>query len=109
MFGFGRKQGGNFGRGNGNCQRRQTVDSGRPGCINGERQYRNCISLADAIENRRYIVRQNPDKQTIEMGIAPSSMVFVHKNDIKEANIIVGVGETRLIIPRRSAELIKVR
>jgi Fe2+ transport system protein FeoA len=88
-----------------NCHGKRLRKGG--GC--GERKYRHCISLSEAMENRRYIIRANPDKQTIEMGIAPSSMVFVHKNNINEANLIIGVGETRIIVPRKSADMIKVK
>ncbi len=81
----------------------------RKGGGQGERKFRNCISLSETLENNKYIVRLNPDKQTMEMGIASGSVIFVHKNDINEANLVVGIGETRLIIPRKSAELIKVK
>ena len=33
-------------------------------------------------------LRSNPDKQTIEIGIAPSSMIFVRKNNLNETNLI---------------------
>ena len=102
MFGFGGKRNRNT---MDNCHRNRH----RKGSGHGERKFRHCISLSEAIENYKYIVRLNPDKQTIEMGIASGSMIFVHKNDLNEANMIIGVGETRLIIPRRSAELIKVK
>lgn len=101
MFGFGR----NSRNRNDNC----CGNRHRKGGANGERKFRHCISLSKTIENNKYIVRLNPDKQTIEMGIASGSMIFVHKNDLNEANLIIGVGETRLIIPRKSAELIKVK
>ncbi|KQC10743.1 MAG: hypothetical protein APR54_11710 [Candidatus Cloacimonas sp. SDB] len=98
MFEFGRKNNTNY------CRNKHRKGGGR-----GERKFRQCISLSDAVEDQKYIIRFNPDKQTIEMGIAPSSMIFVHKNNPNETNLIVGVGETRLIIPRNSAELIKVK
>lgn len=100
MFGFGR----NRNTMDNSCRNRHRKGDGR-----GERKFRHCISLSEAIENYKYIVRLNPDKQTIEMGIASGSMIFVHKNNSNEANMIIGVGETRLIIPRKSAELIKVK
>ena len=98
MFGFGRNKNSNC------CGKKHRKGGGR-----GERKFRHCISLSDAVENQKYIIRSNPDKQTIEMGIAPSSMIFVHKNNPNETNLIVGIGETRLIIPRKSAESIKVK
>ena len=102
MFGFGGKR-------NRNTMNNYRGNRHRKGNGHGERKFRHCISLSEAIENYKYIVRLNPDKQTIEMGIASGSMIFVHKNDLNEANMIIGIGETRLIIPRRSAELIKVK
>lgn len=102
VFGFSRKQNRNLI--DNRCRNRHRKGGGR-----GERKFRHCISLSEAIENYKYIVRLNPDKQTIEMGIASGSIIFVHKNDPNEANMIIGMEETRLIIPRKSAELIKVK
>lgn len=73
------------------------------------KRYRHCIPLSDAFENQKYIIRFNPDKQTIEMGLSSGSMVYVHRNDPNDTKMIVGLGETRLIIPRISAESIKVK
>ena len=98
MFGFGRKNNNNF------CRNRHRKGGGRD-----ERKFRHCISLSEAVEDQKYIIRTNPDKQTIEMGIAPGSIIFIHKNNPNETNLIVGIGETRLIIPRKSAESIKVK
>lgn len=94
------------------CKRKNTNCCGngiRKGGGRGERKNRYCISLSEAVEDQKYIIRGNPDKQIIDMGIAPRGTIFVHKNNIKEANLIVGVGEIRLIIPRKSAERIKVK
>jgi hypothetical protein len=55
------------------------------------------------------LIRFNPDKQTIEMGLSAGSLVFIHRNDADDTKMIVGLGETRLIIPRESAERIKVK
>ena len=104
MFGFGGKRNRNRNAMDNCCGNRHRKGGGR-----GERKFRHYISLSEAIENYKYIVRLNPDKQTIEMGIASGSMIFVQKNDLNEANMIIGLGETRLIIPRKSAELIKVK
>ena len=100
MFGFG-------GKGNRNsnyCGSRYRNGNGHV-----DRKFRHCTSLSEASENYRYIVRLNPDKQTIEMGIASGSLIFVHKNYMTEANLIIGVDNTRLIIPRKSAKTIKVK
>ena len=75
----------------------------------GGRKHRHHITLSEADENYKYIVTYNPDKQTIEMGISSGSIVFIYKNHPNEANMIVGVGETRLIVPRESAKSIRVR
>jgi len=98
MFGFGRKKNSNC------CGNRHRKDGGR-----GKRKFRHCISLSEAVEDQKYIIIFNPDKQTIEMGITPSSMIFIHKNNPNETNMVIGVGETRFIISRKSAEAIKVK
>ena len=104
MFGF---------RKNNNTQHNHHCDTEcgckRKGGGRGHRKHRHHITLSEAKENQKYIVKFNPNKQTMEMGIATGSLIFVHKNDAREANIIVGVGETRLVIPRNAAEEIRVR
>ncbi|MEA1972066.1 MAG: FeoA family protein [Candidatus Cloacimonadota bacterium] len=100
MFGFGKKRNHNH-----HCERSQQ----RKGGGKGKRKHRHHILLSQAEENQKYIVKFNLNKQTIEMGIATGSLIFVHKNDEKENNLVVGIGETRLVIPRKSADEIKVR
>ncbi|HHE37312.1 MAG TPA: ferrous iron transport protein A [Candidatus Cloacimonetes bacterium] len=58
---------------------------------------------------KKYVVISNPDKKTVEMGIFAGSMIEVQKNERSEPNIIVGVGESRYIIPRDLAEQILIR
>ena len=58
---------------------------------------------------KKYVVISNPDKKTVEMGIFAGSMIEVQKNETTEPNIIVGVGESRYIIPRELAEKILIR
>ncbi len=97
MFGFGKKKKGNC------CCCSQGKQEGH------QRKFKNLISLSEASENEKYIVRFNPDKQTIEMGIAPGSIIYVNQNNIAETNLIIGVNDTRLVVPRQSAEQIKVK
>ncbi|MBC8385785.1 MAG: ferrous iron transport protein A [Candidatus Cloacimonetes bacterium] len=58
---------------------------------------------------KKYVVISNPDKKTVEMGIFAGSMIEIQKNESSEPNIIVGVGESRYIIPRELAEQILIR
>lgn len=69
----------------------------------------NCICLNEVSENKRYIVRRNPDLKIIQMGIAPGSLIQIYKNNPKEPNLIVGVNDLRLVIPRSIAQAIKVK
>ncbi len=70
----------------------------------GKHHNLNCGKLG-----KKYKVISNPDKKTVEMGIFSGSMVEVQKNETTEPNIIVGVGESRYIIPRELAERILIR
>ena len=94
---FGMRKG--FGRKRGN-----RMHGGRHG-----RHRRMPVNLNGAIPGNQYIVKFNPDKKTIEMGIYAGSIISVHKNELDDPNIIVAVGETRYIIPRKTAEQILIK
>ena len=67
------------------------------------------FNLNDAKINQKYIVRFNPDKKTIEMGIYAGSIISVQKNEFDDPNIIVAIGESRFIIPREIADQILIK
>ncbi|MCB5255297.1 MAG: ferrous iron transport protein A [Candidatus Cloacimonetes bacterium] len=99
MFGFGRKN-------HRHIKRRQGASGrGRP----EGKACRSCICLTESTENGRYIVRRNPDLKILEMGIAPGSLIQIFQNQPKEPNLIVGVNDLRLVIPRSIARTIKVK
>lgn len=98
-----------FGRGNNHRKNCRGKGRCKGGSKRKHRHHHPHFTLSEATENNRYIIKHNPNKQTIEMGISAGSLVFVHKNDPNESNIIVGVGEKRLIVPRDSARKIMVR
>ena len=68
-----------------------------------------CINLDEAAVGQRYRVIANPDKKTMEMGIYHSGVITVHKNEENNPNIVVGVGESRYIIPRELAKRILIK
>ncbi|MFO7897260.1 MAG: hypothetical protein R6U84_10030 [Candidatus Cloacimonadales bacterium] len=86
-----------------NCCRAAKPGRGRRG------NPRSISSLSEAAASRRYLVLQNPHKQTLEMGIAPHTFIYLHRNQVTEDNLIVGLNEMRLSIPRNAADRIKVR
>ncbi len=65
--------------------------------------------LSTAEVGSRHCVIMNPDKKTIEMGIFNGSIITVHKNELSDQNIVVGVGNSRYIIPKTIAEEIIIR
>ncbi|MCF7794657.1 MAG: ferrous iron transport protein A [Candidatus Cloacimonetes bacterium] len=67
------------------------------------------INLTEAEVGKKYIIMKNPDVKTMEMGLYRSGIITVHKNEAENSNIVVGVGESRYIIPRDLAEKIKIR
>lgn len=65
------------------------------------------IPLSNAAVGSRHCVIMNPDKKTVEMGIFSGSIITVHKNELSDQNIVVGVGNSRYIIPKTiAAEII---
>lgn len=104
MFGWGQ------GRKNRNCKRHKHGEE-RLGKAGG-RCHRGApcrINLDKAEIGRRYLVIINPDKKTMEMGIYHSAVITVHKNEEGNPNIVVGVGESRYIIPRDLAKRIIIK
>jgi len=95
MFGF--RNGAGKGRGCGKHHRRQRRLAG------------DFISVSEAEVGKKYIIIENPDVKTMEMGIYRSGIINVHKNETDNPNIVVGVGESRFIIPRELAEKIIIR
>ena len=77
------------------------------GCRHHGRSH--CIFLNEATVGHKYRVITNPDKKTMEMGIYHSGIITVHKNEESNPNIVVGVGESRYIIPRDLAKRIVVK
>ena len=94
-----------FGMGKGPGRRRgNRIHGGRHG-----RHRRMPVNLNGAMPGNKYIVKFNPDKKTIEMGIYAGSIISVQKNEFDNPNIIVAVGESRYIIPRKTAEQILIK
>ena len=67
------------------------------------------ISLSTAAVGSRHCVITNPDKKTVEMGIFNGSIITVHKNEVSDQNIVVGVGNSRYIIPKTIASEIIIQ
>jgi len=95
-----------FGRGRG-LFRKKCGGNCRPKQRCRRRGYR--FPLSEAEVGRRYSIILNPDKKTIEMGIFNGSIITVHKNEFSDQNIVVGVGNSRYIIPKTIAEKIIVQ
>ncbi len=101
------------GRGRGHCR------DFRSGCGQGlarqerlrrceARQAEGSFPLADLSENRRARIVVNPDEQTVGMGLFSGQIIRMSKNDGKD-KLVVCVGESRLVIPRKTAKSIVVR
>jgi len=67
------------------------------------------LHLADAEVGKKYIILNNPDIKTMEMGIYRGGIITVHKCEEDNPNIVVGVGDSRFIIPRELAGKIHIK
>jgi Fe2+ transport system protein FeoA len=65
--------------------------------------------LSTAEVGSKHFVIMNPDIKTIEMGIFNGSIITVQKNEESDQNIVVGVGNSRYIIPKTIAEEIIIQ
>ncbi len=95
MFGIGR----GFGKGGGGKE-----------C--GKHQHRSCRNASlftEAEVGKKYIILNNPDLKTMEMGIYRGGVITVHKNEEDNQNIVIGVGDSRYIIPRELAGRIRIK
>jgi len=95
MFGMGK----GFGRRHGGKGRRK----------NCRRNCQGVFFLTDAEVGNKYIILNNPDIKTMEMGIYRGGIITVHKNEEDNPNIVVGVGDSRFIIPRELAGRIHIK
>ncbi len=65
--------------------------------------------LAELPEGERAKIVINPDEQTVGMGLFSGQIIRMSKNDANEDNLVVCVGETRLIVPKKTGMEIVVR
>ncbi len=65
--------------------------------------------LAELPEGQRAKIVVNPDEQTVGMGLFSGQIIRMSKNDASEDNLVVCVGETRLIVPKKTGQAIVVR
>ena len=78
-------------------------------CRNHHR-FQACASLLTEAEvGKKYIIMNNPDIKTMEMGIYRGGVITVHKNEEDDPNIVVAVGNSRYIIPRELACKIRIK
>ena len=89
---------------NGNC-----CCQGAMPCADGAKIPDGCITLDQAPEDKKLIVKANSDIKTMEMGLYPGSMLTLMHNEAGEHNIIVKIHDQRYVIPREIAEQIYVK
>ncbi|MDY6915435.1 MAG: FeoA family protein [Candidatus Cloacimonadota bacterium] len=96
-----------FGRG------KEHRGKGRKRCRNSHPRHRfrdnRFLNLCEAEVGKKYVVMNNPDHKIMEMGVFNGCVITVHKNNQGDNNIIVGVGESRFIIPKPTACRILIR
>ena len=68
-----------------------------------------CITLEQLGEGRSARVTCNNDLRTIERGLYQGVGVTILRNTEGEPNIVVAVGDSRYVLDRRIASLIRVR
>ena len=56
----------------------------------------------------RCIVRSNPDRRSLEMGLFRGALVKVLRNRLEDTNMLIGVGDSRFVVSKQTADLILV-
>lgn len=78
----------------------------RQGCsvCNGD-----CMPLSELPTGSNAIVLRNHDTRTIERGLYDGASLEVYRNELTEPNLIVAVQDSRYVLDRRIARMIRVR
>ncbi len=79
------------------------------GLGHGRHRHHHAMNLDEGKLETKYYVVSNPDRKTMEMGIYNGSAITIQKNEQIDPNIVVGVGESRYIIPRTLAQTILIK
>ena len=64
--------------------------------------------LGDCAEGTEWTILANPDRKTVEMGLCRGSKIRVLKNSTRDANMVVGVRDSRYVIARSAAAEVRV-
>lgn len=68
-----------------------------------------CINLSRLSAGSEALITHNADLKTIERGLYRGVKVKAFRNDPNEPNLVIAVGDSRYVLDRRIALLIKVR
>jgi Fe2+ transport system protein FeoA len=67
-----------------------------------------CRRLTVCGAEERCIVRSNPDRRSLEMGLFRGALVKVLRNRPEDTNMLIGVGDSRFVLSKQTADLILV-
>ncbi len=87
-----------------NLGRRLNLRPQRCECASGQ-----CITLSELSTGSEALITCNNDIKTIERGLYHGKKVSAFRNEPGEPNLVVAVGDSRYVMDRRVARLIKVR
>lgn len=73
-----------------------------------EKKSNKVTSLAEAVCGKHYRILNNPDLKTMEMGLHKNVVITINKNDSGNPNIVIGVGDTRLMLSHELAKKILI-
>jgi Fe2+ transport system protein FeoA len=68
-----------------------------------------CITLNELSSGKEAMITCNNDIKTIERGFYHGKRVTALRNDANDPNIVIAAGDSRYVLDRRVAKLIKVR
>jgi len=71
--------------------------------------FKNSQSLSEIEKGKRVRIMLNPDKQTVGMGLFSGQILKVIKNEKNDTKLIIGVIDSRFIVPREIAKEIIVK
>jgi Fe2+ transport system protein FeoA len=64
--------------------------------------------LSEGRENTAYVILENSDRQSMEMGLFIGAQVRVIRNNFASPNMVVGVSDSRYMLSKETAQRIIV-
>lgn len=67
------------------------------------------MALSECPEEDVYMITDNQDRQSMEMGLFPGATVRIIRNSIESPNMVIAINDSRYMLNKETARQIMVR